>query len=213
MKKGKIVINILISLIVMIAFTASGVYAYFLYEEQYDSIGGKSYLAKTSIEYGPSHNITFIIDSKLNSISPSSNTKFSSFTGYISRKKYFDRIDDDYAKVDKTQYSQYLDKTSSSSKVYIYRGVYLEPTSSSEKFGLKFEIENSKTTGDIRNIKLPTYNDITTGVYEKEYSWSGDYFANVQTDQGGSKPSPCLIVREELNGDVFVIVRIVTECH
>ena len=210
--KNKIFINILILSIIIISLTTTGVYAYFLYDEQYDSIGGNSYLTKASIEYGPSHNITFIIDSKLNNVSPNNNTSFSAFTGYLSDNKYYDRIDTNYARVGKNQYSQYLENTTSD-KIYIYRAVYLEPVSKPTTFGMKFEIANTKTTGDIRNIILPTFNDITSGVYEKKYAFSNDYFSNIQTDQGGSKPDTCLIVREELNGDVFVIIRIVTEYH
>lgn len=198
LKKNKLLLFFL-AFVFLISVTSRGAYSYFTYEQTYSSSN-----SKVSVEYVPIHNLTIIIDSKLNSMSSQEETGFTEVNGFknlvpMNNGKKYQRVP--YA-----SYSSQLKYNCS--KVYVYKGTYEESNSSSKTCSIKFEITHSKTTGGIRNIHIPTWDDVSESEYSRSYYFDSDHFDVIQS--GGTQGSPSVIVKEDMNGNVTIIIRIIT---
>lgn len=168
----------------VISITASGVYSYFTYEQNYtlDS-------ANVSIEYAPIHNITFIIDSKLNDYTGEEN---------IFLLSTFPNIAVTSGKATKV------------GEKYTFSTTYKEGTET--EFGVGFKINGNRFVQNIRHIRIPTWKDLdTNGEYPVNYPV--DYTYNdIQFNKladGGDKGNPSLTVDEDSSGNVTVTIRMV----
>ena len=126
------------------------------------------------------HKITFIIDSVLNNYSGENKFYLSNFPGIAVTTGIATKIDGKYTF--STTYEETDDKT----------------------FGFDFKVNGNRFVNNIRNIKIPTWDE---GASTVNYSYSSQYF-NTLSD-GGIQGDPPLTVSQDEEGNVTVTARMV----
>ncbi|NLK24281.1 MAG: hypothetical protein GX309_09990, partial [Clostridiales bacterium] len=124
--------------------------------------------------------ITFIIDSDLNNYSGENKFYLSNFPGIAVTTGIATKIDGKYT------FSTTYEETNYTT------------------FGFDFKVNGNRFVNNIRNIKIPTWDE---GASTVNYSYSSQYF-NTLSD-GGIKGNPSLTVSQDEEGNVTVTARIV----
>lgn len=130
------------------------------------------------------HNITFIIDSNLNNYSGENLFDLSNFPGIAVSSGIATKVDGKYT----------------------FSTTYEEVGNT--KCGFGFKINGDKFINNIRNIKIPTWDEVPTeGTTTTNYSYDTEHFNNLS--DGGVVGNPPLTVSQDSQGNVTIIIRII----